>query len=122
MWKIEPNTVQTRDQEVVWARVAPRLSACPSTPLPKKFGAHNLIVDPRDQGAAPEWSPTHIPDLTALNKAEGGFHLCADTKVANYFASQYAGTLEAMVQRAAPLPFSASGEYSTELLRPSRAL
>ena len=74
-------------------------------------------MDPRDQGSAPEWSPDHIPDLTALNKAEGGFHLCADTKVANFFASQYDGTPEAMVERAASVPFAASGEYYTELLR-----
>ena len=64
------------------------------------FGNHNLKIDPRDHGAAVEWSPGHIPDITAFNKAEGGFHICADTKGANVFASQYDGTPASVAERA----------------------
>eukprot|EP00966_Prymnesium_polylepis_P153487 3544667-Prymnesium_polylepis.2 len=49
------------------------------------FGSHNLKIDPRNQGGAVEWSPGHITDITAFNKAEGGFHVCADIKVGNVF-------------------------------------
>ena len=80
------------------------------------FGAQNLVIDPRKMGGAVEWSPGHIPDITALNKAEGGFHICADTKVANVFASQYDGTPASVAERAASIAFAGSGEYYTELV------
>ena len=75
------------------------------------FGKHNLIIGPRNQGAAVEWSPGHIPDITALNKAPGGFHVLADTKVGNVFSTAYDGTPAAIAARAASIPFAASGEY-----------
>ena len=69
-------------------------------PLRYSFGAQNLVIDPRKMGGAVEWSPGHVPDITALNKAEGGFHICADTKGANVFASQYDGTPASVAERA----------------------
>ena len=83
------------------------------------FGKHNLVVDPRKQNGAVDWSPGHIPDINALNKGPGGFHIVADTKVANFLASTYegdVGTLAAIVERAASIPFAASGEYYQSLV------
>ena len=83
------------------------------------FGKHNLVVDPRKQNGAVNWSPGHIPDINALNKGPGGFHIVADTKVANFLASTYegdVGTLAVIVERAASIPFAASGEYYQSLV------
>ena len=80
------------------------------------YGKHNLIVDPRKQGGPVDWSPDHIPDITALNKGPGGFHLVMDTKCANIAASQFNGTHEEQLRRAASIPFAASGEYYSELV------
>ena len=53
------------------------------------FGKHNLIIGPRNQGAAVEWSPGHIPDITALNKAPGGFHVLGSGSLAGQIELQF---------------------------------
>ena len=82
------------------------------------FGKQNLIVDPRKQNGPVEWSPGHIPDLSAMNKAPGGFHIVADTKVGNVMATTYdtVGTMAANIERAASIAFAASGEHYASLV------
>jgi hypothetical protein len=82
------------------------------------FGKYNLVVDPRKQGEPIPWSPGHIPDITALNKGPGGFHLIADTKVGSVIATTYdsVGTMAVNVEHAASIPFAASGEHYTSLV------
>jgi len=82
------------------------------------YGSANVHVDPRD-GSAVEWNVGHVSDIAALNKSPDGHHVVVDIKVANFTKSTYSMQDR---RRGAILPFAATGDEYTVMVRGREAL